>query len=233
MLDLNLPHDRRNFVHRRIIGGVTGFVTGGPLAAVSGFARPSPSAAPTADSSGACPPGMRNTRGRAPGGPCVPAMPAVAAASFAPPTACLPLQRKNPITGACEWFVGEQPGREPGGVGGGEVVMGQYGAAETPDVTAVTTLNCRPGMILGKDNLCYNKRDLTNTERKWARGRRPLLTGGDRNAITRAARAAKAIQRTEKQLQKMGMLKSPTRRKAPAPRARQIGPGGPSIINVE
>jgi len=33
-----LPHDRRGFIHKRLIGGLSGLVTGGPLAAVAGFA---------------------------------------------------------------------------------------------------------------------------------------------------------------------------------------------------
>lgn len=232
MLESTLPHDQRNFFHsgvkqkiheasgHRLFGNHPhhrggGFVPGpGP--------GPGPGTQITADSTGSCPAGMTNTTGL-PGGLC-----SFVTANVGPTTCVWPM-RLDPVTNTCKIFVGEQPGPE----GGGVAVMGQYGAAMMPDVTQVQTLDCLPGMILGKDNLCYNTRDLTNKERKWPRGRRPLLTGGDRNAITRAARAAKAIQRTEKQLQKMGMLKSPTRRKAPAPRPRQIGPGGPSIINVE
>jgi len=114
-----------------------------------------------------------------------------------------------------------------------DAIMGQYGAGMAALRIQTQRLACLPGMVLGTDDVCYNKRDITNKERKWPKGRAPLLTGGDRNCITKAARAAKAIQRTEKQLQKLGMLKRPTRRAAPkAPAYRQIAPG-PSIINVE
>ena len=33
------PNDKRGFIHNRLIGGVTGFLGGGPLGAVSGFLR--------------------------------------------------------------------------------------------------------------------------------------------------------------------------------------------------
>jgi hypothetical protein len=41
-------------------------------------------------------------------------------------------------------------------------------------------------MVLGKDNLCYNKRDLYKRDRKWNPGRKPLLTGGDLNVLRKA-----------------------------------------------
>lgn len=44
MIDRFLPHDRREFVHKRLIRGATSFVTSGfnPLAAAAGFAAPLP-----------------------------------------------------------------------------------------------------------------------------------------------------------------------------------------------
>ena len=95
--------------------------------------------------------------------------------------------------------------------------MGRYGAALHPFVEDRMVRSCLPGMVLGKDVLCYNKRDLTNKEREYPKGRAPLLTGGERNAISKASRAAKKIERTTKQLQKLGMIKKPkTARKSPA-----------------
>jgi len=239
------PNDRRNFVHKRILRAAGSFITGGPLAAATSLVGPSPRAqprraalGPTADSAGGCGHAGPGMTAFGPGQPCLPtggSSLAATARSFGVniELPCIWPTQRDPVSGKCKVFVGEQPGREPGGVGGGQVQMGQFGAAMVPDVDMVETLNCLPGMILGKDSMCYNKRDLTNRERKWPRGRRPLLTGGDRNAITRAARAARAIQRTEKQLQKMGMLRKPTARRA-APRARQITSGEVTrIVNVD
>ena len=148
----------------------------------------------------------------------------------------------DPIEGPVPGIVGAIQRALPGGATGyapapagpaGQTVMGRYGAGMTPIAELRNHRTCLSGMVLGNDGICYNRKDVTNREREWPRGRRPLLTGGDRNAITRAARAARAIQRTEKQLQKLGMLKKPSRRAAPRPPAmRQLAPG-PSIINVE
>jgi len=114
--------------------------------------------------------------------------------------------------------------REGGGGGGGggggapvgDAVMGQYGAALEPGVMQIERSVCLPGMQLAKDGLCYNKGAITNSQRMWPRGRRPLLTGGDMRAIGIAARAGAKLERTTKRLQGLGMMKKPVRR---------IGPG--------
>ncbi|MEE8488685.1 MAG: hypothetical protein V3S43_00005, partial [Acidimicrobiia bacterium] len=64
------------------------------------------------------------------------------------------------------------------------------------------------------------KRDIKNSERKWPVGRRPLLTGGEMRCITIAAGAAKRLQRKQKQLQALGMLKKPARRAS-----KRLAPG--------
>lgn len=98
--------------------------------------------------------------------------------------------------------------------GGGVAVVRPGGVdGQLPSARTSRTLVCPPGMVLSKDDRCFHS--LTKKERKWNPGRRPLLTGGERNAITKAAAAARKIQRTEKQLQKLGMLKKPTARRAP------------------
>lgn len=117
----------------------------------------------------------------------------------------------------------------------GEAVMGRYGAALQPQVTARTVARCLPGMVLGNDGLCYNRRDLNRRDRKWIPGRKPLLTGGDLNAISRANRAANKLKTQQKRLQKMGMLPKPNRGRArggPPAGLRQL-PAGTSIVNVE
>ena len=105
---------------------------------------------------------------------------------------------------------------------GGEAVMGQFGAGLVPNSETVQRTNCNfpgvRGMVLGADGYCYNKSQISNKERMWPKGRRPLLTGGDMGAISKAARAAKRLQATQGRLQKMGMLKKPAR-----PRARAAG----------
>ena len=113
---------------------------------------------------------------------------------------------------------------------GGEAVMGQFGAGLVPNAETVQRTNCNfpgvRGMVLGADGYCYNKSQISNKERMWPKGRRPLLTGGDMGAISKAARAAKRLQATQGRLQKMGMLKKPSR-----PRARAAG-GPPRVTSV-
>jgi len=97
--------------------------------------------------------------------------------------------------------------------------MGRYGAALVPGVHVINRSVCLPGMQLGKDLLCYNKSQITNKQRRWPQGRRPLLTGGDMRAISTAARAASRLERTTKRLQKIGLMKKPP------PRRKQITSG--------
>ena len=95
----------------------------------------------------------------------------------------------------------------------GEATMGRYGAALIPGSQIIDRAVCLPGMQLGNDGLCYNKAAITNKQRMWPRGRRPLLTGGDMNAIAIAARAGAKLDRTTKRLRSLGMMK-----RLPAPR---------------
>jgi len=154
---------------------------------------------------------------------------------FGPSTTDFPCDfgyKKDPITNSCvPFFFGEQPGREPEGVGGGDAIMGRYGAGYTPDVDQRVHLNCLPGDVLGTDNICYPKRSLRNDERKYPRGRRPLLTGGEMRAISIASGAARRVARTQKRLQKLGMLPKPAARKA-APKQKLIA-GGPGITVID
>jgi len=94
-------------------------------------------------------------------------------------------------------------------IGYGEAVMGRFGAAIQPAVRPLQVRRCPRGAVLGVDNLCYNSRDLRKSDRKWVPGRRPLLTGGDLNAIARASRAAGKMKTQQKRLQKLGLLPKP------------------------
>ena len=96
----------------------------------------------------------------------------------------------------------------------GEAQMGSFGAGLVPAAESRVTRSCPRGSVLGNDGLCYNKRDLRNSDRMWPRGTRPLLTGGEMRCIRIAASAARKLKTKEKQLQKMGMLQKPARRRA-------------------
>jgi hypothetical protein len=98
-------------------------------------------------------------------------------------------------------------------IGGGEAVLGLYGAAMAPAVQTRAHRTCIPGMVLGKDGLCYNKSQLRKSERAHVPPRKPLMTGGDLNAISRAARVARSVERQTKRLQSLGMIKKPTTRR--------------------
>jgi len=107
----------------------------------------------------------------------------------------------------------------------GEAKMGRFGAGLKPAVFSQQRRACPRGSVLGApeadgSSLCYNKRDISNKERAWPRGRRPLLTGGEMRAISTASAAAKKLQRKQKQLEQLGLLKKP------APRTRRALPAG-------
>ena len=95
----------------------------------------------------------------------------------------------------------------------GEAVMGQYGAALVPGSLIIDRATCPRGTHLGSDGLCYNKSQITNKQRMWPAGRKPLLTGGDMRAISTAARAGRRMELATKRLQKMGMMKKPAARR--------------------
>ena len=99
--------------------------------------------------------------------------------------------------------------------GVGAAVMGRYGAALEPGSQIVDRAICLKGMQLGDDGLCYNKSQISNKQRMWPAGRKPLLSGGDMAAIQKAARAARRLEGTTKRLQRMGMMKKPTPRRLP------------------
>ena len=99
--------------------------------------------------------------------------------------------------------------------GGGQPVLGQHGAGMVAGSQIVDRATCPRGMLLGNDAVCYNKGQIRNNQRMWPAGRKPLLTGGQMNAISIAARAGRRMELATKRLQKMGMMKKP------APRLRR------------
>ncbi len=122
--------------------------------------------------------------------------------NFAPQEATCP-EGTFRILGKCVDLI---PGGKMSGAGlvasGGEAVLGQFGVAMVPEQRERVRLRCPRGMVLGLDNLCYNRRDLRKDERKWVPARKPLLTGGELNAISTALSAAKKLDRQKKRLKK-------------------------------
>lgn len=241
-----------NFVHKRIGRAVTGFVAGGfnPLTAATAFlSSGGGSTAPTKAqrrAAAASPQQLAGVRfhlgeGHTAGTPghawMTPSLVAAAggggAVSLAPvsPSPCRWPSKVDPNTGQCRAFLGSEPGFDDPSTGPGNAVMGQYGAGLEPEAFPVITRRCIPGMVLGRDLICYNRRDIRNDERRWPRGRRPLLTGGDMRCISVASRAAKKLETKTKQLRKMGMLKALPKR-ARAPKRLAAGPGI-TVIDTE
>ena len=206
--------DESGFVHRRIIGAVGGFIRGGPLGAVGGFLTGGVSSGTSATAPVTCPPGFRFD-----GRSCVPSQPVAGLRRLIgvqsvpglprPLPAPIVPQPRPPRGRAIT--VTQATALAPGQMG--EAVMGRFGAGFEPDVVEGTTRSCGRGAVLGVDGICYNKRDLRNDERFWPRGRRPLLTGGEVRAISVASSAAKKLQRKQKQLEALGLLKKPTARR--------------------
>jgi len=238
MIDLSpRPNERRHFVHKRIGAGLKSFVTSGfnPIAGAGAFlapVRPTPPRSAVARSSVFTRLGKdigRNVkfsgtqmRGPASRNPAFPGF-----RGFTPISeGCIFPFKPDPVTGRCRIFAGGQEGPDDvplqigAGLPGGDVVMGRYGAAEVPGQMIVNRAVCRPGMVVADDGLCYNRSQIRNNQRQWPRGRRPLLTGGDMRAISTAARAGARLERTTKRLQKIGLMKKPSR-----PAARRITSG--------
>ncbi len=241
------PNDVRFFVHKRLLRGVSRFVTSGfnPLAAAGAILAPAP---PPRRRTGtglvvpAAAPVTRTTRRTAP--PSTTARPSVTSGlekergrnlkfpelsvgapgggrNIAAAAPCFPPFRM--FEGSCvRPFLGNQPGPDDTPIG--DPVMGRYGAGEVPGNMVVNRAVCRPGMVLGDDDVCYNRSQISNKERQWPRGRRPLLTGGDMRAISTAARAGKRLEGATKRLQKIGLMKkaAPRSRRPAVPTPAQI-----------
>jgi len=230
-----VPNDRRYFVHKRILGGLKGFVASGgnPFAAAAGFAeRPSARELPARR------PPPRTTTAR-PSRFSAAEKEAGRMVKFSDPGKirgitgspertrrlltgrgrCLFPTKPDPVTGECRLFLGDRRGPDTApleigpGTSVGGAVMGRYGAALEPGSQIVDRAVCLPGMVVADDGLCYNRSQIKNSERMWPRGRRPLLTGGEMRAISIASRAAGRLTRTAVRLQEIGLIKKPVARK--------------------
>jgi len=159
-----------SFVHKRLIGAVGGFLTGGPVGAAAGFLGGGNGGSKGARKVAA-------VRNQAVGGTDV-ARPA----SF-----CFPPLRLDPLSGQCKLFVGSQEGPDPGRQVSQPMMNGSPGRpVEYPGAIAVTRLRCRKGFVLNTDNMCEWGLARNSRARKWRPGRKPLFTGGDLNAIKKA-----------------------------------------------
>lgn len=128
-------------------------------------------------------------------------------------------------TGRCEAAAGQEVG---------EAIMGRYGAALMPGVMTIDRAVCLRGMHLGDDGLCYNRSQISNKQRMWPAGRKPLLTGGDMRAISIAARAGRRLEGATKRLQRIGLMKKPTsRRQLPRGRGTIIKEAGAGSVTVQ
>lgn len=133
----------------------------------------------------------------------------------------IPGMRRDPGTGKCAFFLGTRKGPD-GGFEGGEAVLGLYGAGVTPGSMVIDRAVCGKKMQLGDDGVCYNKSQISNRQRMWPAGRRPLLTGGDMRAISIAARAGTRMEKATSRLRKLGMMKkAPVARRPSAPTQHQ------------
>jgi len=223
------PNDIRNFVHKRIFGAIAGGLTGGPGGAVGGFFG-------------------GGGGGRSGGQPVSPRR----QSSFVNPNRLTKAERRLLAPGAIGALAsgpckgGMVMGKNgcvavssPRGAAeaGGQAVMGQYGAALIPMSENRLVRECLPGMVLGNDGLCYNRRDISNKEREYPRGTRPLGTPGEMAALRKAASFGRRMETTVKRMQKIGVLKKPSRGRTPAFRSRagQARLANPEtrIINVE
>ena len=230
------PNDERHFVHKKILGGISAVsgLVGGFIPGASTLSAITSRLAGRGRSTVSVVPGNFGTSaGGFSGGAkrvLAATVPGFTRASSLAATGCpegFELDAdgrcaKAGVRGAIERFL---PGGRTGFAEQGEfgaAQVGRFGAGLEPAIRSMETRICPRGTVLGIDGLCYNKRDLRNTDRFWPRGRRPLLTGGEMRCIGIAARAAGKIRTKTKQLQKLGMLPKATRR---APARRQLAAG--------
>lgn len=117
--------------------------------------------------------------------------PSVGSSGFAGPGPCP--QGRIRVGSNCISLGDLAPGGAPAVTGaGGVAVMGAFGLpAKQPTVETRIHRSCGPGMVLGRDNLCYPKAILSRRSkyRKHRLPPRPPVSAADMKAIRRAARA--------------------------------------------
>jgi len=176
------------FVHKRLIGAVSGLITGGPTAAVSGFFSGGGSSRRPQFTGGdrglglgiaqpACQPGHVFRNGRC--------------------------ERTGLVARAQRIVGGGQEGTQADIFG--EAVVGAFGVPGlVPAFESVPTLRCPAGTVLGRDDICYRKGSIPVQFRKWRPAPKPFISGGDRKCLLRADRLRKS--KTSKRiLRQLGM----------------------------
>lgn len=217
MLNRGRPNDERGFIHKKLLGGIgklAGILPipgGNIIQGITGVLAGRPTAPRTSTARVTVFSEQEKNLGRRlkftePGG-----------GGFSPPRTFsgggpCDFPKVRDANGLCRTPTSGEFGGEQFGVG--EAVMGRYGAALQPGSMIVDRAVCLRGMQLGDDGLCYNKSQISNKQRMWPAGRRPLLSGGDMSAISTAARAGRRLEGATKRLQRMGMMKKPAVRRA-------------------
>ena len=182
-------------IHRRILGGIGGFFTGGPVGAIGGFVG-----------GGQRPPGPTQAAYTAPGPPQV-----VPSQFSQPPSgqpACFPPFRRDPLTGSCKIFAGTQSGPDPAPGVGVQVYdpgtgLGMMHHPHAPEVVDVRTRRCKRGHVLSWQGMCVSKKEIRNKDRMWPAPRRPLGTSGDLNAVSKAASFGRRLNNNRKRLKRL------------------------------
>lgn len=198
------PGDERGFIHKTILGGI-GKIAGVLSPIVPGAGVVSGIATKLAGSKQQRQHG-KLTKFPGENGVLRPLAPAGGNGTRLP-SGCPRGYRPDFRTGECEPAAGQ-------GMGG----MGMHGAGSLPMIVTFDRAVCGKKQVLGDDGFCYHKTQISNKQRMWPQGRRPLLTGGDMRAIGVASRAAGKLERTTKRLQRMGMMKKPGSRRSPPAR---------------
>lgn len=177
------PAESRGFVHKRIIGGIGGFLTGGPGGALRGIIGGG-------------------------GSPVIPTGPTDFTRGIAS-TGCPGIgQRRDPRTGECRRFVGRESGRDrptPAAMNGGGLDESGQGFAHhghLPMEDPVTVRRCDRGHVLSWQGLCVSKRDIRNKDRMYPKPRKALGTPGELNAVTTARRFSTRLLNNKKSLKK-------------------------------
>ena len=198
-----------NFVHRRIIGAAKGFLGGGLVGAGVGFVT-----------SGSEPP-----QGSDP----IPGLTTRGLQGVSGAERCRQQGMVINAAGRCVRSIGGISVDPRAALPGGDPFLERTSRVPVPMIGEVATSpfretqtvrRCGRGRVLAIDGLCYAPKDLRKDQRMWPPGRKPLLTGGDLNAISRAARAAGRMKTQQKRLQKLGLLPKPK----PAQRRLKSGP---------
>lgn len=85
-----------------------------------------------------------------------------------------------------------------GAFGKPALVPAQVGTVARKDGTVGPILRCPAGMVLGRDDLCYSKGQITKADRKWKPAAKPPMSAADAKALRRIGTLQKKIKRLAK-----------------------------------